>query len=222
MRYHFVILAALAVSGCMMSAGYDGESVDLPLLSDLDLAAAPESAGLATGENEPSLGSLFRAVIGGRADQAEDGMELVCNAPRSQYGTEVDKMPEYGRGFTLYDSAPGNTRQRDFYLTGFDDGCARKFTAALALLGAPRMHELVRYDPMRAGVPYSSVDTAYERVKRQVCGAAIGQPCGERRLSALERSTAFLTIYETFGSSGNRVELLLHRGDVIAREYAAN
>lgn len=192
------------------------------LLSDVDLAGDPSESGFSTAEDTPTIGGLLRQVLRGGANEEIEEFKLVCGSRAATFGTEVDQMPDNGRGFKLFDSAPGSVTPRDFYLTGFDDGCARQFTAALAMLGSPRMHELVRYDPMRTHIAYSDVDVAYERVKTQVCRVAVGEPCGENRLSNLERSTAFLTIYETFGSSGNRVEILLHKGDVTAREYAAN
>lgn len=194
---------------------------------DVDAEASAELAeGMAAIDPAPSESTQpqrrgLRALLNAESEEHE-GMARACEVKGRALGQVVDRMPERGRGFRLHDTAPGSTAPRDFYLTGFDDGCARQFTAALALLGQPAMHELVRYDPMRNAVPYSSVDSAYERVKRRVCGARRGEPCGDNKIAALERNTAFITIYETFGSSGNRTEILLHQGEVLAREVASN
>jgi|GEM_PF-7126366 len=150
----------------------------------------------------------------------EHGMIRICGTTASQRGEEVDRAAR--QGVRLFDTDPSSSAPRDFYLTGFDDGCARKFTAALALLGAPAMHEIVRYDPMLSSRPWSDIDNAYERVKNRTCGVSNGEPCPDNRLSRLERNAAFLTVYKRFGHSGGRNELLIWKGDVLARDEVTN
>ncbi|KMK66104.1 hypothetical protein [Puniceibacterium sp. IMCC21224] len=141
----------------------------------------------------------------------------ICALPERALGTLVERYPERGRGYALYDSKPGNNAAHNWYLTGFDDGCARQFTAALAMFGAPEMHEQLRYGLPSASVPYSPTDTAYEQVKSRVCGARTGQPCG-RKIGALSKDTAFVSVYERFGGSSGWNDLLLHDGDVVASD----
>ena len=135
----------------------------------------------------------------------------VCDAPRRSLGTEIERAA----GWRLYDSDPGNTLPHTFYVTGFDDGCPRQFTAALALFGAPSMHEQLRYGLPAEVQPYSETDSAYERLKSRVCRVARSQPCG-RRISRMERDTVFVSIYERFGENPVWKNLLLHDGEALA------
>jgi hypothetical protein len=72
----------------------------------------------------------------------------VCGVKSAQLGKEVAKYPERRPLYRLYDSDPGNIDTHVFYLTGFPDGCARIFSAAMALFGSPVMHERLRYGAM--------------------------------------------------------------------------
>ncbi|MCP1167761.1 hypothetical protein NHG85_04345, partial [Limimaricola sp. ASW11-118] len=132
----------------------------------------------------------------------------VCGLSKRALGTPVAAEA----GFTLYDSAATSTARRTQYLTGFDDGCARQFTAALALFGDVAVHEATAYG---AGVTHGPIARAYEEVKRQICGAAKGQPCGAAT-ARLARNTSFLTAYAAFGASGSHADMLLHDGRVLA------
>ena len=89
-------------------------------------------------------------------------------------------------------------------------------TAALAVFGDPATHEVVRYGALAA--PYGAVDTAYEAIKGQVCGAASGQPCGEG-IDRLAADTAFLSVYPVFGGE-DHADMLFHRGEVVAADPA--
>ncbi|MCM2563650.1 hypothetical protein M8756_15960 [Lutimaribacter sp. EGI FJ00015] len=141
----------------------------------------------------------------------------VCDMPRRDMGQKVADYPERRAQYTLYDSAPGGTGPRAFYMTGFPDGCARQFTAALAMFGSPRMHEQLRYGAPADSLPYSDTDKAYERIKRRVCGVGRNKPCGAR-ISRLERDTAFVTIYERFGENARWATMLVHGGAVVAAD----
>lgn len=135
----------------------------------------------------------------------------VCGAPDSALGARI----AVGSGYALFDSAPTTTALRAHYLTGFPDGCARIFSAALVLFGDVGTHEMIRYMPSNAGMAYSQTDTAYEQIKAQVCAVPAGQPCG-RNLDSLAARSTFVTIYETFGSNAEWGEIFLHSGQVMA------
>ena len=184
-----VLCAAVALAGCT-----------------LDLEQPSAKALLATADAPAADGATFGDAV------AYGKIARVCDAPRAP-GTRV---AEAG-GFTLYDSDPSSTQMRAQYLTGFDDGCARQFSAALVLTGDVKSHELVRYLP---GHPasFNGTDRAYEAIKARYCGVGQGSPCG-RKLDSLSRSTTFLTAYRSFGSGPQWVEILLHDGDVAAIDY---
>ena len=143
----------------------------------------------------------------------------VCGVPRGALGKQVDRFPKEGRtAWRLYDSNPATTGPRNQYITGFSDGCARQFTAALALFGSPGLHETHRYAAAQSRVPYSKADTAYEDIKGRVCGVAKGQPCPEARLRSLERGTSFVSVYRRFGDTSDWMEMLLHNGQLVVSE----
>lgn len=139
----------------------------------------------------------------------------VCDANPKQLGTRIDKAPARGNGFTLYDSNPQSTVARTFYVTGFSDGCPRQFTAALAMFGAPSMHEQLRYGQPSEAYPYSDTDKAYEKIKSQICRVGKRKPCGSA-ISRLERDTVFISTYEHFGNNARWSDILLHDGQVMA------
>ncbi|MGS4982920.1 MULTISPECIES: hypothetical protein [Pseudosulfitobacter] len=139
----------------------------------------------------------------------------VCDANPGKLGTKIDKAPARGNGFALYDSNPQSTAARTFYVTGFSDGCARQFTAALAMFGAPSMHEQLRYGQPSEEYPYSDTDKAYEKVKSQVCRVGKRKPCGSA-IGRLERDTVFISTYEHFGNNARWSDILLHDGQVMA------
>lgn len=175
---------------------------------------------------EPSVQQLEEYGVSAEAprQEPEPSREIVfgevskvCGKSKKSLGKEVDRFPERGSGFRLYDSDPTSTAMRDHYVTGFKDGCARQFKASLALLGAPSVHEAMRYDPMVKGKPYSGTDIAYERIKTRVCGKGKGTPCTASGVKKMEKNTAFVTAYKRFGGSAH-AEMLLHKGKIVARD----
>lgn len=140
----------------------------------------------------------------------------VCNLSRSAMGKKVAQFPDRRPRHKLYDSDPGNTAPHTFYLTGFDDGCARQFTASVALFGSVGMHEQLRYGLPAEVQPYSKTDKSYEKLKSRVCGVPRKKPCGNK-LSRLESNTVFLSIYEKFGGNERWSDLLLHNGKLLAQ-----
>ena len=141
----------------------------------------------------------------------------ICGLSKRDLGKQIAQHPEKRPVHRIYDSAPGNTAPHSFYVTGFDDGCARQFTASLAMFGSASMHEQLRYGLPADVQPYSDTDKAYEKVKSRVCGVSRKKPCGAK-LSKLERSTVFVSIYERFGSNPHWTNLLLHDGEVVAQD----
>lgn len=229
------LLSRLFGSGAV-GAAQDGEAPAIggpgPGGGESDPATAAESRAAAPG------GGLFARLFGGGetarpmpegaalppASDGPDGRDVafgtrlpygelarVCDAPRRSLGAEIERAA----GWRLHDSDPGNTGAHTFYLTGFDDGCPRQFTAALALFGAPSMHEQIRYGLPAEAQPYSETDSAYERLKSRICGVARNEPCG-RRISRMERDTVFVSIYERFGENPVWKNLLLHDGAALA------
>lgn len=139
----------------------------------------------------------------------------LCGVSKAQLGRKSGSWPERGRGYTLYDSAPGSVAQRTFYLTGFDDGCARQFTAALVMFASPETYEAVHYGTSGKTLPVSDTDQAYEKIKSKVCRVKAGKPCGSS-MKKLSKDTVFVTVYERFGGSPRWKNLLLHDGEVAA------
>ncbi|MGX9354821.1 hypothetical protein ACS3SW_06560 [Roseobacteraceae bacterium S113] len=138
----------------------------------------------------------------------------VCDVSGRALGREVSKFPERGRrGYKLYDSKPGGTDPRAFYITGFADGCPRQVTAANVIFGAPSMHERLRYGLPADTLPSSRTDEAYKKLKSRICGVARSAPCG-RNIDKLERNTVFVTMYESFTGNQAWSNLLLHDGAV--------
>lgn len=145
----------------------------------------------------------------------------VCDVNARQLGSRVARYPDNGSAYTLYDSQPGTTAPHTFFVTGFDDGCARQFTAALALFGSPETHEQLRYGLPSKVQPFSSTDAAYETLKSRICRVGKGKPCGSA-LSRLSRNTAFVSVYETFGSNPEWKTILLHDGAVVETDIRSN
>lgn len=141
----------------------------------------------------------------------------VCDLPSGRLGKEVGKYPERGRGYKIFDSNSGGSGPRPFYVTGFGDGCARTFTAALALFGSPSMHEQLRYGLPGSVQPYSTTDKAYEGIKQSICGVPRKKACGAE-IGLLEKDTAFISIYDRIGSNSKWSNLLLHKGWVLAAD----
>ena len=139
----------------------------------------------------------------------------VCDAKPRDMGAIVARAARKGRGYVLYDSVPESAAARTFYVTGFADNCPRQFTAALALFGEPLLHEQLRYGLPARDLPYSATDEAYEKVKARVCNVGRAKPCGPR-ISRLEDTTTFVSVYENFGENARWNDILLHDGQVLA------
>ena len=106
-------------------------------------------------------------------------------------------------------------------MTGFSDGCPRQVTAALAIFGAPSMHEQLRYGLPSDEYPYSDTDKAYEGIKARMCGKPKGKPCGSR-IKSVERNTVFISTYERFGDTARWSDMLVHNGAVLAKTIKSN
>ena len=141
----------------------------------------------------------------------------VCGANRGSLGREIGKFPDRGRGYKLYDSNPGSTAMRPHYITGFEDGCVRQFSAALAMFGGTEFHEQVRYQKTSRDFPYTQTDLAYEKLKSQVCLVGRNTPCPPNRVDKLQKDTVFITVYERFGNNPRWASILLHDGNVLTK-----
>ncbi len=139
----------------------------------------------------------------------------VCDAKQRDLGKLVDRAARKGQGYYLYDSAPDSAGPRTFYITGFADKCPRQFTASLAIFGSPEFHEQLRYGLPAKEYPYSTTDKAYEKVKSRICNVGRNTPCGDR-ITRLEKTTAFVSVYENFGANARWADMLLHDGQVLA------
>lgn len=182
------------------------------LLSEPENAKEPAGLGLfANGSNSPETDAISDAPL----KFGEVG--VACGIKRQNMGKQVDKTPKKGRAlFKLFDTEPGSIQQRTQYITGFADGCARRFIASLVLFGAPDLHETHRYSSALKSVPYSGTDNAYEKIKLSMCGVGRGKPCPDARARKLAKTTSFVTVYPTFGGNADHLEILLHNGRLIA------
>ena len=138
-----------------------------------------------------------------------------CHMRGQPLGQKVETSNTRGQTYKIYDSAPGSTAPRPFYITGFADNCPRQITAALALFGDVAMHEQLRYGQPSEQYPYSETDQAYETIKSRICRVGAGKPCG-KRLETLARDTVFISVYERFTDNGRWADILLHDGEVMA------
>lgn len=143
----------------------------------------------------------------------------VCDAKGKSLGQKVDQAS--AKGYALYDSTPGSAVARTYYITGFDDGCPRQVTAANVLLGAPSGYEALHYGPAGAHLTVAATDVAYEKVKSRVCGVRAGKPCGSK-MKRMEKTTFFVSAYDSFGNSARWSELLIHDGAVVAMAIKTN
>ena len=131
-------------------------------------------------------------------------MSRACGIRGKALGKQVEKGP--GK-WKLYDTRPGSIAPRDFYLTGFGDGCPRRITAAVAMFGSIELYELVHYGPVGVKPKGDDTDVAYARLRAKACGSG-KSACSDREIRKLERSTAFLSVYPS-KSSASRLELLM-------------
>ena len=155
-------------------------------------ASLPESKGYASSKS-PQAPLPFAAV-------AES-----CNAKGGELGALIEKNGKW----KLYDTRPGAVGERNFFVTGFKDGCARKVTGAVALFGDLGLYELVQYGG-GGGRLRTETDRAYAGIRN--CG---NTPCSERELKRLARSTAFVSVYPSPGAVQS-FELLMNKRALVA------
>ncbi|SER80781.1 hypothetical protein SAMN04490244_10356 [Tranquillimonas rosea] len=161
-------------------------------------------------------GDVTAADVPADADLPFGQVARACGVRGRNLGTEVSRAPEDGRAqYRLYDTAPGQTGPRTQYITGFDDNCPRRITAALVTFGSADVHETTRYETANTS-PYSPTDDAYEDIKARVCGVRAGAACPADRSDRIAREAVFVSAYPRFGASNRRLELLLHGGDLVA------
>lgn len=194
--------------------------------TSVDVSDAPEAAPVATTPRRAGLFSFLGRNSGATPtgpDAAQVTQNTVleygqiatnCDVPRRGLGTKIGEES----GYTLYDTNPGTTAVRTHYLTGFDDNCARQFTAALSLMGDIGTHEVIRYASTGVSLDYSATDNAYEAIKASFCRVGHGEPCGDK-LDRLARRTTFVTVYERFDGNPSWADILLHDGAVIAMDF---
>ncbi|MEL6549450.1 MAG: hypothetical protein AAFQ54_04300 [Pseudomonadota bacterium] len=144
---------------------------------------------------------------------------VACDTPRRTLGTRVARFPERGRGYSLYDSDPSTTALRPHYITGFPDGCPRKFMAALALFGSANAYETTRVEDDLNTTIFTDTDRQYRAIRARVCGRPVGEACGASRFRALERSAVFVSVYERFGTNPTWADMLIYDGVVVAKDF---
>lgn len=189
----------------------------------LELASLPDTAT----EPEQERGGFFARLTGGSTGRNNDsGMPEVDYGAQIPYGeiarSCASKRQRLGRkvetsaaGYKVFDTNPGATGLRTFYITGFGDGCPRQVTASHVLLGAPSFYEQLHYGPAGQHLAFGETDKAYEKVKGRVCGARRGKPCGSN-MRKLERSTFFINTYARPKDNTVWSEMLIHDGEVMA------
>ena len=155
-------------------------------------ASLPETKGTASSKS-PQATLPFGAV------------EESCAAK----GRELGQLIEKNGRWKLYDTRPGAVGPRNFFVTGFSDGCPRKVTGAVALFGDLALYELVNYGG-GGGALRTETDKAYAGIRG--CGAGV---CSDGKLKRLSRSTAFVSVYPTPGSRQS-FELLMHKRKLVA------
>lgn len=137
-----------------------------------------------------------------------------CDARVPKTAVEVDR-DEAGR-LRLYDSQSGATHPRLHYLTGLRDGCPRLFKAALAVVGTAGTRDVLSTKtPGRAS---KATEPAYQSIKARACKGGPKALCDDAGLRKIARNTAFVTVYERFGSSPRWGDILLHKGKVVATD----
>lgn len=169
------------------------------------------AASSATAEEKSVLGGLFRASTKAPASIEQGPLAEACGVRGKALGSQVEKGP--GR-WKLFDTRPGSTAPRDFYLTGFSDGCPRRITAAVAMFGSVELYETVHYGPVGLKPRGDATDAAYARLRAKTCGSA-KLACSDREIRRLQKTAAFLSVYPS-KSSPSRLELLMTRGRLAA------
>lgn len=195
---------------------------------DAVLDALPAEPDVVVDKAQPQRRGLLGGVMSSAPDQPTSEIApgtvmpygqvaRICGLPKREFGKQIAQYPERNPIHFIYDSNPGNPGPHTFYITGFADGCARQFTASMAMFGPVALHEQLRYGLPAEVQPYSATDKAYEAVKARVCGVPRQKPCGSK-VSRLDRNTVFVSIYERFGSNPHWTNLLIHEGDILAQD----
>lgn len=141
----------------------------------------------------------------------------VCEFSSPALGVKIDSRA----GFTLYDSEQDGILQRSHFVTGFKDGCARKFTAGLVTLGRPSVYESARYGSDLDDLLETPLTRRYEREKSRICGVRRNRECeAAKGLDALDAQLLFVTAYEYFGNPHEKQSILLGNGVLLASEQA--
>ncbi|MEL6913976.1 MAG: hypothetical protein AAFP13_05710 [Pseudomonadota bacterium] len=146
---------------------------------------------------------------------------VACDTPRAALGTRVARFPDQGRGYRLYDTDPSTTALRPHYITGFPDGCPRKFMAALAIFGGANAYETTRVEDTLNTTVFTETDRQYRAIRARVCGRPVGEACAASRFRALERSAVFVSVYERFGTNPTWADMLIYDGAVVAKDFKA-
>lgn len=189
--------------------------------TEQDAPRSPGQSGDKSASRGPAPGAPDYRIVPPGTELPFGTIARVCDVSKRQLGTRIARYPERRSSYMIYDSQPGNTGLHSFYVTGFEDGCARQFTAALAMFGSPQTHEQLRYGLPSQVQPYSATDAAYEKLKSKVCRVGQGKPCGSG-MNRLARDTVFVSVYERFGSNPVWKTLLLHDGAVIETDIRGN
>ena len=165
----------------------------------------------ATAEEKKGLAGMFRASTKAPTTIETGPLARACDVRGKALGKVVEKGP--GK-WKLYDTAPGSMAAREFYLTGFSDGCPRRITGAVAMFGSVELYELVHYGPVGMKPAGTETDRAYARMRAGVCGSSSGA-CRARGVKSLEKSAVFVSVYPSAAGS-SRYELLMNRGKLAA------
>lgn len=167
-------------------------------------------AGLAAQE-KTGVAKLFRASTKAPAGIETGPVAKACGTRGKALGKVVEKGPG---NWKLHDTVPGSTAVRDFYLTGFSDGCPRKVTGAVAMFGSVELYELVHYGPVGMEPKGTETDRAYARMRAKACGSA-SKACKARGVKKLSKQAIFVDVYASHAGS-TRYELLMTRGKLAA------
>lgn len=208
----------------------DGDAVEGAITTDQAATASANPEALVEADEtvvvasiDPQKVSAPRRAKSGQFPQVEAGIVLpfgeiglACGIRGRALGKEVDRFPARGKGYRLFDTKPSTTGLRTHYITGFKDGCPRQFTASLALLGSPVLHEQLLSAEGDEGQHSTGADVAFQKIRAQVCHTGRGKACPDKRVDEMEKSMAFVTTYERFGGAARWTEILLHNGVVEA------
>ncbi len=165
----------------------------------------------AAAQDKKGLGNLFRASTKAPTTIDQGPVAKACGVKGKALGKKVEKGP--GK-WALYDTAPGSSAKRDFYLTGFRDGCPRKITGEIAVFGSVELYELVNYGPVGMKPKGTETDQKYARLRAKVCGSS-KSACKERQVKKLAKSAVFVNVYPSAATS-SRLELLMTGGRLAA------